>query len=458
MFDCDCRVFGDATSLAKYLYLLHYGASDPMTRRYFEQYNMFGDPTVMLAEPDLSIVTPSPLPLCHTNEFYWQSLVAGGGTRPYTNWVVSAGTLPAGLSLDPTNGVIAGTATSLVQAAITVTLTDAAGTTTNKVFDYAVVARLCAVPGPGWPGPTNLPDALLNVPYSTTLGAQGGTAPYSWSVLPGYGFDERNPGNGWRGGGVAQGWHDSDGTWPLSLPWPFPFCGSTRTSLWVCNNGYIDFAYYLPQFDNNVENLIANQRIAPLWDCLQTIANDDDIFVYSHATADYALVRWQAHALGSDPTNMPANVELMLFRDGRIEFNYGTGLTGLSPTIGVSKGDTMHYAVSSWNATTAIPAYVSTLFVPDAPLPAGLVLTNGCEIAGTPTETGSFTIIAIVEDAGPRRQCVTNTLTLDIIPEPVLPPFAIWCAALCLRVARRIPPASQPPPRVSSMKAGNVIP
>ena len=437
MFDYDYHAFGDATFLAKYLYLLYYGASDPTTRRYFEQYNMFGDPTVTLAEPNLSIATPSPLPLCYTNEYYRQPLVAGGGSRPYTNWVVSVGTLPAGLSLNPTNGIIAGIATAMVQTAITVTLTDAAGATTNKAFDCIVVARLCAVPEPGWPTPTNLPDALVNVPYSITLGARGGTAPHTWSVLPGNDFVEQNPGSGWRGTGVAQGWHSGSATWQLSLPWPFLFCGSTHTSLWVCTHGYIDFASFVPECFNTVDDFVANQRVAPLWQWLTTTSNDDDLFVYSHATADYVLVRWQAHTFESSFTGLPVNVELMLFHDGRIQFNYGTGIADMSPTIGVSKGDSVHYALSSWNAATTIPAYVSTVFVPCTPLPAGLVLTNGNEIAGTPTETGSFTIITAVEDAGTPRQCVTNTLTLDIIPEPVLPLFAIWCAALYLRVARQ---------------------
>jgi len=437
MFDHDRRVFGDAILLAKYLYLLYFGASDPMTRQYFEQYNLFGDPTVTLVEPSLSIVAPSPLPLCYTNEYYQQTLAAIGGTRPYTNWVVSAGTLPAGLSLNPTNGLIAGTATAIVQASMTVMLTDAAGATTSKVVDYVVVARLRAVPGLDWPGPTNLPDAQVHVPYRTTLHAQGGTAPYTWSVLSRDDFDERNPGSGWRGTGVAQGWHAEKQTWPLSLPWPFPFYGSMRTSLWVCNNGYIDFASDIPQSDNSVENLAANQRIAPFWQCLLTTTNGEDIFVDSHATADYVLVRWQAHTYDSNFSNVPVNVELMLFRDGRIQFNYSNALADVLPIIGVSKGDFSQYTLSTWNAATVMPAFVSTLFVPGALLPAGLMLTNGNEIAGTPTEPGTFTIITAVADAGPPRQSVTNALVLNVIPEPLIPLLAVWCAALCLRVARR---------------------
>lgn len=55
---------------------------------------------------------------------YSQSLVATGGTAPYT-WTVSSGTLPAGLSLSAA-GVISGTPTAAGSASFTVRVTDSA--------------------------------------------------------------------------------------------------------------------------------------------------------------------------------------------------------------------------------------------------------------------------------------------------------------------------------------------
>ena len=53
-----------------------------------------------------------------------------------------------------------------------------------------------------------LPVAVVNYPYSVALTATGGLGAYTWSVPASAGnYTESNPGSGWLGGGVAQGWH-----------------------------------------------------------------------------------------------------------------------------------------------------------------------------------------------------------------------------------------------------------
>src|SRR5262249_383235 len=57
--------------------------------------------------PDLAITTPS-LSSGLVGTFYSQQLAASGDVTPYT-WSVTDGTLPQGLSLDSSTGVISGT-------------------------------------------------------------------------------------------------------------------------------------------------------------------------------------------------------------------------------------------------------------------------------------------------------------------------------------------------------------
>ena len=88
-----------------------------------------------------------------------------------------------------------------------------------------------------------LPRASLSVPYSIALEAQGGVAPYAWSLVgTGGQYAESDPGSGYMGGGVAQNWQSDDGSWELMLPWAFPFHGIDYTSVNVCSNGFLDFA------------------------------------------------------------------------------------------------------------------------------------------------------------------------------------------------------------------------
>lgn len=74
-------------------------------------------------------ITTTSLPSGTVGTPYSQTLVASGGTPPYT-WAVTSGSLPSGFSLS-TQGEITGTATSAGTSAFTVTVTDSARNTAS---------------------------------------------------------------------------------------------------------------------------------------------------------------------------------------------------------------------------------------------------------------------------------------------------------------------------------------
>ncbi len=411
--------FGDAVNRAKQLYLEYWGlgGGGSTTRRYFEMYNIFGDPTVQLTNQQLGIISTSPLPTAYQNEDYDQTLQAGGGTAPYS-WSITNGALPTGLAMDAA-GHITGTPPAKGTAAFTAQVRDAANATFSRQFQLPVVTRMTVVTA------SPLPAATLNTPYSVTLVAQGGTSPYAWSVAADgtYAENATIP-SGWLGQGTAQGWRANDQSWSLSLPWAFPFYGTNYTSVHVCSNGFLDFASSATDYGNTDDLLKQNVRIAPLWEDLVTSGPGEDIFVTS--TSGYVAIRWQAETYDYFDNGVPVNFEAVLYHDGTIRFNYGAAQSGISATIGISKGDGKSFTLSSRDNATDIPSYVSSDFTWQSPLPPGLSLGSAGVLSGTPTALGSYTISTRVTDSGSPPQTVLRDFALSVAS---LPPLAIAAPA-----------------------------
>ncbi len=108
---------------------------------------------------------------------YSATLTAAGGSTPYT-WAVSAGALPAGLSLNAGSGVISGTPTVAGVSSFTVEVTDGTANTATRALSITVTGSLSITT-------STLPDGSTGVAYSAPLAASGGTAPYTWGLADG---------------------------------------------------------------------------------------------------------------------------------------------------------------------------------------------------------------------------------------------------------------------------------
>jgi len=128
----------------------------------------------------LPTVTTSSLPIGVVNAPYPSTqLTATGGASPYT-WTLTAGSLPAGLALLPSTGVISGTPTATGTFHFTVQVKDSAGNTNTAALTITINAALQVTTS----SVTTPVDAGVAYP-STTLTATGGVTPYTWMMTSG---------------------------------------------------------------------------------------------------------------------------------------------------------------------------------------------------------------------------------------------------------------------------------
>jgi hypothetical protein len=111
---------------------------------------------------------------------YSTKLAASGGIAPYT-WSVTAGTLPAGLTLVPATGLIAGIAAPGSSADFTVQASDSENPSVSASADLSITVTMA----PLMINTVSLPAATADVSYSAKLAVAGGIRPYTWSVTAG---------------------------------------------------------------------------------------------------------------------------------------------------------------------------------------------------------------------------------------------------------------------------------
>ena len=133
--------------------------------------------TLAIAAPPMAIATATLLGVIQGTA-YSSALASTGGLAPIA-WSVSAGSLPAGITLSGA-GVLSGAPIASGSFPFTVTATDSSATpaTATQALSLAVTAKL-AIPS------TSLAAGAATLVYSTSLQAIGGTGPIAWAVSAG---------------------------------------------------------------------------------------------------------------------------------------------------------------------------------------------------------------------------------------------------------------------------------
>ena len=331
------------------------------------------------ADPKLAF-TSTLLPPSVTGSNYVAAIGYVGGLGPYT-FTLTKGTLPSGLTLDSSSGMITGQATSTGSYALTVKITDSSSPNESATSKLTLVV---SSPPSLAIATTSLGDADQGGSYQALLGASGGNGPYSWSLaggeLPdGLYLDSSS--------GVISGTPTSSG--------PFSFEVEVTDS----SNPIVEVA---------TQSLTLNvDDASPLGFTTSSLDNGTQGQYYDETADVGGGVSPYVFSVASG--ELPAGMTLDP-NSGEIT-GYPTSYGESTFTLSVQDGSTPTPEVAA-----AAPSYS----ISEGDLPPGLSLSGASgELSGTPTKAGSFTF-QVTATNGRSPNAITPTLSIVVVPPPVV--------------------------------------
>ncbi|MBW6490717.1 MAG: T9SS type A sorting domain-containing protein [Lentimicrobium sp.] len=246
----------------------------------------------------------------------------------------------------------------------------------------------------------NLPPLQLYGNYSAELQAQGGTPPYKWSIAEDYSrFDSVATMQNITAQKLTLS-SNSNGKAQVNLPFAFPYFGNEYEVVYATADGYLIFENTLIPWPFYIEGrtyFIDNPMIAPSMSNPYIITPAEGDGVWYEASEDYVTFRWKMSIYQTAGT---INSTARLFRDGRIELNFGefSAPSYIERYTGISAGDGENYYLLSHNPDFS-PALDQLVRYSPLALHKGIDLTENGLLTGTAVEMS--------EDI-PLRFCVSD--------------------------------------------------
>jgi uncharacterized protein (TIGR03437 family) len=389
-------------------------------------------------------ITNSSIPRAFVGQNYSVTLLAAGGTSPYTFTLVD-GVLPAGLRLSPT-GEITGLPETVSSGTLTFRVTDSAGRSNTATLPIEVVQSTLRF------GNLLLPPAVAGQVFSFTPQILGGVGPFRLSIV-----GEAPPGLSVTADGVLRGVPSRAGAYNLTLR-AVDAQGATVQSniaFIVGDNGY--------QISTSaLETAVVNQ---PYLFILQARGGTAPVtFRVVSGTLPAGLTLTPEGRISGTPTATGTFDPRISATDAASRQTFSDlRLTVATSLLRFDTG-TLTDASTDGNYEQAIPVsggtgpYVCSLA--SGTLPAGLTLSSDCRIQGRATTPGSRRFTLRVRDA--QGQTVEREISLTVTdPRAVIVEQVVNAASyegggvvpgeLLVAIGRQMGPVSV----VSGMAQGN---
>ena len=412
---------------------------------------------VVTTPPPLSVFCP--MSTGQVNVPYTSGLAASGGLPPYT-FSIAAGSLPTGLSLNPSTGAITGTPTAAGTFAFTAQVVDSRG---NLAGTATSSCNITIAPPPLTATCAAATTGQVNVPYSSSIVPSGGTPPYTFALasgsLPAGLF--LNASTGAITGTPTTAGPSSftvlvtDSTSGTALTFTTPNCGITiappplTATCVAATTGQVNVPYS--------SNIVPSGGTPP----------------YTFALASGSLpaglsLNASTGAITGTPTTAGPSSFTVLVTDS----TSGTALTFTTPNCGITIAPPPLTATCVAATTGQVNVPYSSNIVPSGgtppytfalasgSLPAGLSLNASTgAITGTPTTAGpsSFTVKVTDSTSGTALTFTTPNCGITIAP----PPLTATCVAATtgqvnVPYSSSIVPSGGTPPYTFALASGSL--
>src|SRR3954447_1327067 len=331
-----------------------------------------------------------------------QTFTQSGGTPP-VSFTINTGTLPPGLTLNPSTGVLSGTPTAPGIFSLTVKVTDVGGcTAVSQPYNLTINCQPISTNNPA------ITTGTVNVAFSQTFTQSGGALPVTFALNSG----TLPAGLTLSASGVLSGTPTQTGCFPITVKVTdangcvtvFP----TYTLCIACqvitvtnpgpNTGIVNVAFS--------QTFTAGNAIAPV------------TFSLNSGTLPAGITLSSAGVLSGTPTQTGSFPITVKATDANGCTGVGSTYTlivtcqVITVTNPATNSGTVNVPFSQTFTAGNVIAPV-TFSLNSGSLPAGLTLSAAGVLSGTPTQTGSFPITVKATDAnGCTGTGVTYTLNI----------------------------------------------